>query len=119
MNLVNFKWDQDADGIVTLTWDLPDRTLNVLSMAVIAELSQVADKLASDAGIKGLIITSAKAGGFCAGADLDEMLAYSGSGSGDTAAAAFKLMTTLHSTFRKFETAKKPVVAAMNGTALG
>ena len=121
MNPANFKWDQDADGIVTLTWDMPDRTLNVLSMAAIAELSQVADKVASDAAIKGLIITSGKAGNFCAGADLDEMLAYSGSGpkNADSVAAAFKLMTTLHATFRKFETGKKPVVAAMNGTALG
>ena len=121
MNLVNFKWDQDADGIVTLTWDMPDRTLNVLSMAAIAELSQVADKVASDAAIKGLVITSGKAGNFCAGADLDEMLAYSGSGpkNADSVAAAFKLMTTLHATFRKFETGKKPVAAAMNGTALG
>jgi 3-hydroxyacyl-CoA dehydrogenase/enoyl-CoA hydratase/3-hydroxybutyryl-CoA epimerase len=121
MNLVNFKWDQDSDGIVTLTWDMPDRTLNVLSMAAIAELSQIADKVASDAAIKGLIITSGKAGNFCAGADLDEMLAYSGSGpkNSESVAAAFKLMTTLHATFRKFETGKKPVVAAMNGTALG
>jgi 3-hydroxyacyl-CoA dehydrogenase/enoyl-CoA hydratase/3-hydroxybutyryl-CoA epimerase len=119
MNLVNFQWDQDGDGIVTLTWDMPDRTLNVLSMAAIAELSDVADKITADAGIKGLVITSAKAGGFCAGADLDEMLAYSGSGRKDAAAAAYKLMTTLHTTFRKFEISKKPVVAAMNGTALG
>ena len=93
MNLVNFKWDQDADGIVTLTWDMPDRTMNVLSMAAIAELSEVADKVTADAAIKGLVITSGKAGGFCAGADLDEMLTYSGSGRKDAAAAAFKLMT--------------------------
>ena len=119
MKLVNFQWDQDGEGIVTLTWDMPDRTLNVLSMAAIAELSDVADKVTADAVIKGLVIASAKAGGFCAGADLDEMLAYSGSGRKDTAAAAFKLMTTLHATFRKFELCKKPVVAAMNGTALG
>src|SRR5262245_58484577 len=119
MNLVNFQWDQDADGIVTLIWDMPDRTLNVLSMAVIAELSEVADKLIGDPSIKGLVITSRKSGGFCAGADLDEMLASSGTGRKDAAQAAFKLMTTLHATFRKFETSKKPVVAAMNGTALG
>jgi 3-hydroxyacyl-CoA dehydrogenase/enoyl-CoA hydratase/3-hydroxybutyryl-CoA epimerase len=119
MNLVNFQWNQDNDGIVTLVWDVPDRTLNVLSMAAIAELTEAADKLTSDAGIRGLVITSAKSGGFCAGADLDEMLAYGASGRKDAAAAAFKLMTTLHATFRKFETSKKPVVAAMNGTALG
>jgi 3-hydroxyacyl-CoA dehydrogenase/enoyl-CoA hydratase/3-hydroxybutyryl-CoA epimerase len=119
MNLVNFQWDQDSNGIVTLTWDMPGRTLNVLSMAAIAELSEVADKITADSGIKGLVITSGKAGTFCAGADLDEMLAYSGSGRKDAAAAAFKMMTTLHATFRKFETSKKPIVAAMNGTALG
>jgi 3-hydroxyacyl-CoA dehydrogenase/enoyl-CoA hydratase/3-hydroxybutyryl-CoA epimerase len=119
MNLVNFQWEQDSDGIVTLVWDMPDRTLNVLSMAVIAELSEIADKLIADPGIKGLVLTSRKAGGFCAGADLDEMLAYSGAGRKDGAQAAFKLMTTLHASFRKFETSKKPVVAAMNGTALG
>ena len=119
MNLVNFQWDQDSDGIVTLVWDMPDRTLNVLSMAAIAELSEVGDKVTADAGIKGLVITSGKTGGFCAGADLDEMLTYSGSGRKDAAAAAFKLMTMLHTTFRKFETGKKPVVAAINGTALG
>jgi 3-hydroxyacyl-CoA dehydrogenase / enoyl-CoA hydratase / 3-hydroxybutyryl-CoA epimerase len=119
MKLVNFKWNQDEDGVVTLTWDMPDRTLNVLSMAVIGELSDVADKVTADSAIKGLVITSGKDGGFCAGADLDEMLAYSGSGRSDAAAAAFKLMTMLHTTFRKFETGKKPVVAAINGTALG
>jgi 3-hydroxyacyl-CoA dehydrogenase/enoyl-CoA hydratase/3-hydroxybutyryl-CoA epimerase len=119
MNLVNFQWSQDSDGIVTLLWDMPDRTLNVLSMAVIAELSEVADKLIADPAVKGLVITSKKAGGFCAGADLDEMLVYSGKERKDAAAAAFKLMTALHATFRKFETSKKPVVAAMNGTALG
>ena len=86
MHLVNFQWDQDGDGVVTLTWDMPDRTLNVLSMAAIAELSDVADKVTADAGIKGLVITSAKSGGFCAGADLDEMLAYSGAGRKDAAA---------------------------------
>src|SRR5215831_5608968 len=73
MNLTNFKWDQDAEGIVTLTWDTPDKPVNVLSMAAIAELAQVADTIRADAAIKGLIIASAKPGNFSAGADLDEM----------------------------------------------
>ena len=119
MNLVNFKWDQDADGIVTLTWDTPDKPVNVLSMAAIGELAQVADAISADAAIKGLIITSAKAGNFSAGADLDEMGAYAGKGGSEAAKQLFDAMMLLHRTFRKVETCGKPVVAALNGTALG
>ena len=119
MNLTNFKWDQDPDGIVTLIWDTPDKSVNVLSMAAIAELGQVADTMAASAAIKGLVIASAKASGFSAGADLDEMSAYAGGGGGDAAKAAFDMMMNLHRTFRKLERCGKPVVAAINGTALG
>src|ERR1035438_5509795 len=104
MNLVNFKWDQDQDGIVTLGWDTPGKSVNVLSMAAIAELAQVADAIKADAAVKGVVITSAKAGGFSAGADLDEMSAYAGSGGADAAKAAFETMMNLHRTFRKIET---------------
>ena len=62
MKLVNFKWDQDQDGIVTLVWDTPEKPVNVLSIAAIAELGQVADAIAKDAAIKGLVLTSGKAG---------------------------------------------------------
>ena len=88
MNLVNFKWDQDQEGIVTLIWDTPEKPVNVLSMAAVAELAQVADAIAKDAAIKGLIITSAKPGNFSAGADLDEMGSYDGKG-GPAAAKGF------------------------------
>jgi len=118
MNLTNFKWDQDSDGIVTLFWDMPGRTLNVLSFAAVAELAQVAETVATDASIKGLILTSGKDNGFCAGADLAEMEAYAGGGSKD-AQTAFELMMKLHRGFRRFETGGKPVVAAINGMALG
>jgi 3-hydroxyacyl-CoA dehydrogenase / enoyl-CoA hydratase / 3-hydroxybutyryl-CoA epimerase len=119
MNLTNFKWDQDSDGIVTLTWDAPSKPVNLLSMAAVAELGQVAEKIAADATIKGVVITSAKAGNFCAGADLDEMEAVAGSGGADVAGKIFESMMGLHRVFRKLETSKKPVVAAINGTALG
>ena len=119
MNLVNFKWDQDSDGIVTLLWDMPGRTLNVLSMAAVAELAQAAEALATDANLKGLILTSGKDNGFCAGADLAEMEAFAGASGADAAKSAFDGMMKLHRAFRRFETAGKPVVAAINGMALG
>src|SRR5215472_17189194 len=119
MNLVNFKWDQDSDGIVTLTWDTPEKPVNVLSMAALAELAQVADAIGADAAIKGLVITSAKAGNFSAGADLDEMGALASKGGPDAAKNLFDAMMRLHRGFRKLETCGKPVVAGLSGTALG
>src|SRR5438105_13228398 len=109
MELIHFKWQQDGDGIVTLSWDTPGKPVNVLSLAAVAELGQVADKIA-DASIKGLIITSAKSGNFCAGADLDEMASFAGAGE-TNAKAAFDAMMGIHRVFRKFETCGKPVVA--------
>src|SRR5216684_731817 len=64
MKLANFKWDQDQDGIVTLIWDAPDKQVNVLSMAAIAELTQVAETITKDPAVKGLVLTSGKPGGF-------------------------------------------------------
>ena len=52
MNLTNFKWDQDADGIVRLVWDMPGRSMNVVSTAAIKELGQAVAQIASDASIK-------------------------------------------------------------------
>ena len=119
IELTNFKWDQDADGIVTLIWDMPNRPLNVLSSAVAVELAKAVDAVVADKAVTGLVIASGKAGGFCAGADLDEMVAFAGQRTPDNVKRAFDLMTGVHSTFRKLETCGKPVAAAINGTALG
>ena len=125
MQLTNFKWDQDADGIVTLSWDVPGRTMNVLTGSAIAELAAVAEKVAGDSAIKGLVITSGKTNGFCAGAALDEMEG-SASGAGqkpatqeEAAALRYQGVLQFHHALRKLETCGKPVAAAINGLALG
>jgi len=123
MNLTNFKCDQDADGIVTLVWDVPGRSMNVLTSSAIAEIAAVADKVASDETIKGVVITSGKPNGFCAGAALDEM---EGNASGtrmqtpeEAAKQRFDGVMQFHKALRKLETCGKPVAAAINGLALG
>ena len=67
--MANFRIEVDADGIALITWDMPDRSMNVITMDVIAELGEAVDKVANDAAIKGAVITSAKSA-FCGGADL-------------------------------------------------
>lgn len=125
MELKNFKWDQDADGIVTLTWDVPGRSMNVLTGAGLADLAAVAEKVASDASIKGLVITSGKTTGFCAGAALDEMEGNAEGSALKTAtpeeaiAARYQGVMRFHGAMRKLETCGKPVAAAINGLALG
>ena len=124
MELKNFKWDQDADGIVTIFWDVPNRSMNVLTGSAITDLVAVADKVSSDASIKGLIITSGKKTGFCAGAALDEMegntqAAGAAKSPEEALASAYQGVMNFHKAFRKLETCGKPVAAAINGLALG
>jgi 3-hydroxyacyl-CoA dehydrogenase/enoyl-CoA hydratase/3-hydroxybutyryl-CoA epimerase len=125
MELTNFKWDQDADGIVTLTWDVPGRSMNVLTGSGIGDLAKAAEKVASDASVTGLVITSGKTSGFCAGAALDEMEGTA-EGAGlktltpqEAIAARYQGVMRFHESLRKLETCGKPVAAAINGLALG
>src|SRR5258708_9163165 len=69
MNLTNFRFETDADGIALVTWDMPGRSMNVINAEVVGELGQIADTIASDDAIKGAVFTSGK-DGFAAGADL-------------------------------------------------
>ena len=119
MEFKNFKWDQDSDGILTLSWDTPGKAVNLLSMSAVDEIGKIAERAASDESIKGVVITGAKPGNFCAGADLEEMAGYAGNPAKDNVKAAFDAMMNMHRVLRALETCGKPVAAAINGTALG
>jgi 3-hydroxyacyl-CoA dehydrogenase/enoyl-CoA hydratase/3-hydroxybutyryl-CoA epimerase len=124
--MTNFTLDIDSDGIAVATWNMPGRSMNVWNEEAIAEFAALVERFASDAAITGLVITSGK-DTFCAGADLG-MLAGMRARFEDIARAKgelaakeflFEAVGRLGAVFRKMETAKKPVVAAINGTALG
>ena len=68
----NFKLDKDADGILLATFDMPDRSMNVLNNSSMGEIADLIEKIQSDESIKGAVINSGKKA-FCAGADLEEM----------------------------------------------
>jgi 3-hydroxyacyl-CoA dehydrogenase/enoyl-CoA hydratase/3-hydroxybutyryl-CoA epimerase len=122
----NFKLDIDADGIALVTWDMPGRSMNVLDAKVIEELGAIVEQVASDAAVKGAVITSAKEA-FCAGADLTMLEGLSRSfaemvsARGEEAAVVelFSESRKLSQLYRRLETSGKPWVAAINGTALG
>ncbi len=118
----NFSFDVDSDGIALVTWDMPGRSMNVLSQSSMADLASIIEKIASDDAIKGAVITSGK-GAFCAGADLSMMGGQAGgSGDGspeDRVKAMYEGNLKFNMILRSLETCGKPVVAAINGTALG
>ncbi len=118
----NFRIETAQDGIALVTFDVPGRSMNTLTAAVLRELGEVVRTLKSDAAIKGAVIASGKASGFCAGADLGELggsLAVGEDASDGERAVLFETVFALNTLFRSIETCGKPIVAAIGGVALG
>ena len=106
------NYEKDEQGIVTLTMDMPDRSANVLNEMFYAAYTEAFDKIAADDSVTGVILTSAKKL-WVAGADIDTSF------EGDDPQLFFDGCQMLKAHFRRMETLGKPVVAALNGTALG
>ena len=98
-------------GIARITVNRPEK-LNALSAAVIAELDDAFERLASDPAIRAAIVTGAGEKAFVAGADINELAALSAFEMSRHAAVG-------QQAFRRLETCRKPSVAAINGFALG
>jgi enoyl-CoA hydratase len=111
MQFSTILFDVDANGIALAIINRPDK-LNALNADVIADLGRLADAVATDTAVRVLIITGAGPKAFVAGADIAELAAVSG-GQGR------QLAERGQSVFRAFETLEKPVIAAVNGFALG
>lgn len=110
MNAINFS--KDNQQIITLTMDLPGKSANILNRAFGESLAAAVEKIKADNTYIGIIITSAK-DTFMAGADIDELFAES------SAAYFFEGAEKYKAALRWIELQGKPVVAAINGTALG
>ena len=113
----NFKIDVDADGIALITFDVPGRSMNTLTSGVMAEIPEWVERVKTDDAIKGAVLTSGKASGFCAGADLGDMAG--GMLAGGSLQDAYDAGWKLNGALRALETCGKPVAAAINGLALG
>jgi len=109
---MGIDYQKGEDGIVVLTVSIGDKSINTLGSEFVRALADVVPRLEADQGLRGVILTSAKQD-FISGADIDELYAIE---SPEQALAMCKTFKTLA---RRLETLGKPVVAAINGTALG
>lgn len=106
---------QIEDGIATITFDEPDSPVNTMCLQWQDDLSEVTSQVVKDkAGLKGLILASAKST-FFAGADLKAVMRLTPA----DAPKAYAEVERVKKNFRTLETLGVPVASCLNGTALG
>ena len=109
------QWDSDADGIVTLTLDDPTGSANVMNEHYKESMHKAVQRLVAEKdSITGVVIASGKKT-FFAGGDLKAMITAGPENAGEIFAEVEEIKRDL----RALETLGKPVVAAINGAALG
>ena len=118
-----FTMEKGADGVAIITWDIPGKSMNVLTLDGAAQLDAAIDDALADDAVKGIVITSAK-DSFAGGMDLNVLAGMKEDG----AQGVFDGVMSLHHMLRKIERAGmepksnkggKPIAAALPGTAMG
>lgn len=126
--MTDFTMIKDADGIATITWDVPGKTMNVMSIEGLGELDAAIDDALADDAVKGIVITSGKDGSFAGGMDLNLLAKMREDAGDDPAQGLFDGTMQMHGLLRKIERAGmdpktnkggKPIAAALPGTAAG
>jgi 3-hydroxyacyl-CoA dehydrogenase/enoyl-CoA hydratase/3-hydroxybutyryl-CoA epimerase len=125
--MTEFHSATDAEGVATITWDIPGRSMNVMTLEGLRELEALVDAALADPAVRGIVLTSGKAD-FAGGMDLN-VLARMREDAGDRPAQGiFDGIMAIHALLRKIERAGmdpktlkggKPVAAALPGTAAG
>ena len=108
------KYEKNADNIVILTLDSSGQSANTMNAEFRDSLTDVSQKLKAETDLQGVIFRSAKKT-FFAGGDLDELI----QAQPEQATEFFQMIEKLKANLRSIETLGVPVVAALNGTALG
>jgi 3-hydroxypropionyl-coenzyme A dehydratase len=111
MKHILLDWQAKDEGIAIIKINRPD-VLNALNKEAMSELSTAIDIVGTDDKIKVLIITGTGERSFCAGADIKYVVNID-------PIEAEKYATFVHNLLNKIETLEKPVIAAVNGYALG
>ena len=115
MTMQTIRYELDADAIATLTFDAPGAAVNTMTPQWQADLAEAVDRLVADKDrLRGVLLASAKST-FFAGAELKGMLQLEPA----DAASVFHGIEAMKKSFRRLETFGRPVVALLDGAALG
>ena len=126
--MTDFTMKTDADGVATITWDTIGKSMNVMNQQGFADLDALVDQALADVAVKGIIITSGKAGSFAGGMDLNIIAKMKESAGDNPALGLMEGLMASHAVLRKIERAGmdpktnkggKPIACAMQGTGLG
>ncbi len=126
--MTDFTLSKDADGVAFITWDVPGKSMNVLSREAFTLVGELIDQALADDKIKGIVITSGKEGSFAGGMDLSTLATIRQEAGDEPAQALFDFVMSGHNILRRLELAGmdpkskkggKPVACAINGTCAG
>ena len=126
--MTDFTMQTGDDGIAIITWDVPGKSMNVMSFDGLVEVGQLVDDALADDAVKGIIITSGKEGSFAGGMDLNLLAKLKADAGDDPAKGLFEGTMKMHEMLRKIELAGmdrktqkggKPIAAVLPGTAAG
>ncbi|AXI48745.1 3-hydroxyacyl-CoA dehydrogenase [Sulfitobacter sp. SK012] len=126
--MTDFTMNTDSHGVAVLTWDVADKSMNVMSFEGLEELGTLVDQALGDDAVKGVIITSGKDGSFAGGMDLNLLAKMKADAGDDPAKGLFEGTMKMHALLRKIERAGmdpktlkggKPIVCVLPGTAVG
>ncbi len=122
-----FTMKTDADGVAVITWDLPGKSMNVLTREGRAELADCVESALTDDAVRGIVITSGKPD-FAGGMDLNVLATIRDEAGDNPAEAIFNFIMDGHRQLRRIEQAGmdpktlkggKPVACALPGTCAG
>ncbi len=125
--MTDFTMEKGSDGVAVITWDVPGKSMNVMSQEGFEELNALVDDALADEAVKGIVITSAKPD-FAGGMDLNVLAKMRENAGDEPARGLFEGVMQMHGVLRKIELAGmdpktqkggKPIAAALPGTALG
>ncbi|GAB4383714.1 3-hydroxyacyl-CoA dehydrogenase NAD-binding domain-containing protein [Albidovulum sp.] len=123
----DFTYHVDGDGVAVLTWDVPGKSMNVMTREAFAEVSEMIDRALADDKVKGIVVTSGK-DSFAGGMDLNVLARIREEAGDNPAQALFDFTMSGHHILRKLERAGmdpktnkggKPVACAIPGTCAG
>jgi 3-hydroxyacyl-CoA dehydrogenase/enoyl-CoA hydratase/3-hydroxybutyryl-CoA epimerase len=125
--MTDFTMKTDADGVAVITWDVPGKSMNVLSREAFATVETLIDQALADDAVKGIVLTSGK-DTFAGGMDLNTLATIRAEAGDDPAQGLFDFTMNGHRILRKIERAGmdpktnkggKPVACAITGTCAG